>query len=218
MLSPSAVKDFYDRFGTRQDSQGFYEDVALDDLVAHAALPEARAIVEFGCGTGRLAKRILTLAPEASYTGFEVSTTMVRLARDSLASFGDRASVQLLEPGTVRLPVPDQSSDRLISTYVLDLLPSADIETFLQQARRVLKPDGRLCLVSLTNGRSMLPRVVSRLWTLVHRVRPQLVGGCRPIELEDYCSRASWDVLHQRTVVSWAISSEVLVARPRSQL
>lgn len=216
VLSPLAVKQFYDRFGARQDSQAFYEDDALDDLLASAALADARSVVEFGCGTGRLAKRLLTSFPQASYRGFDVSTTMLSLARSRLARFGDRASVQQLEPGALHLPILDHSCDRLLSTYVLDLLPPTDIETFFRQARRVLGPDGRVCLVSLTTGASAFPRMVARLWGLIYRVRPQLVGGCRPIELGQYCDRADWAILHQRTVVRWAIPSEVLVARPHA--
>ena len=29
MLDPAAVQAYYDRFGKKQDSQGFYEDLAL---------------------------------------------------------------------------------------------------------------------------------------------------------------------------------------------
>lgn len=94
MLGPAAIKQFYDRFGGRQDGQAFYEDRALDDLRAHAAFAEARTIAELGCGTGRFAARILTACPEAAYVGFDVSTTMLRLARSSLARFGERASVR----------------------------------------------------------------------------------------------------------------------------
>lgn len=139
---------------------------------------------------------------------------MLGLARDSLSAFGPRASVLQLEPGTVRLPVPDRSTDRLLSTYVLDLLPPGDIAAFFQEAHRALTPDGRLCLVSLTTGDAGLPRLVAYLWSMVHRLRPQLVGGCRPIRLGEYCAAAQWEILHHQTVTSWAIPSEVLVARP----
>ena len=216
MLSPASVQRFYDRFGARQDSQAFYEDRALDALLANSALADAHTILEFGCGSGRFAKRILTLFPEALYEGFDVSTTMVGLARRSLTGFGDRAVVHQLEPGTVELPVRDQSTDRVISTYVLDLLPIPDIKIFFEEARRVLTPQGRLSLVSLTNGGGALTRVISRLWHLVFRLNPHLVGGCRPIELGQFCEQARWDIVHHATAVRWAISSEVLVARPHA--
>jgi ubiquinone/menaquinone biosynthesis C-methylase UbiE len=140
---------------------------------------------------------------------------MLGLARDSLLAFGPRASLLQLEPGTVRLPMPDRSTDRLLSTYVLDLLPSGDIAVFFQEAHRVLTPDGRLCLVSLTTGDTGLPRLVAHVWSMVHRFSPRLVGGCRPIRLGESCEAAQWEILHHRTVTSWAIPSEVLVARPR---
>ncbi len=215
VLSPDGVKRYYDRSGTFQDRQGFYEDAALDDLVAHAAFDEARAIVELGCGTGRFAQRLLALSPAARYEGFDVSTTMLDIAGDRLAGPVDRARLHRLDPGTVRLPLPDRSADRFVSAYVLDLLPPADIHTTLDEARRVLVPGGLLCLVSLTTGRPVFPWIVAHAWNVVFRLRPQLVGGCRPIELGDYCGEPAWDILHRRTLVRWGISSEAVVATPR---
>ena len=58
-LTHAQAAAFYDRFGSRQDLQRFYEDAAIDRLLANAALPQAHAVVEFGCGTGRLAARML---------------------------------------------------------------------------------------------------------------------------------------------------------------
>ena len=216
MLNPADVKDFYDRFGSRQDRQGFYEDAALEELSAHADFRAARAIVEFGCGTGRFAHQVLSLATDATYVGLDVSTTMVQLARARLAPFGPRARVDQLEAGSVHLPIGARAADRIISTYVLDLLPATDIATFCQEARRVLSPEGRLCLISLTPGVSPLPRLVSRLWDAVFRLRPSLVGGCRPISLSSYCDRQLWDVEYHRTVSQWALSSEVLIVRPHA--
>jgi len=214
MLTPSAVKQFYDRFGARQDRQGFYEDAALDDLVAHADFPGAGAIVEFGCGTGRFAERVLAQASSARYVGFDVSTTMVELARGRMARFGDRAQVRQLDPGTVSLPLPDHSADRMVSTYVLDLLPEADIATFLREALRVLAPHGLLGLVSLTRGETPLPRLGAQLWMGAYRIRPQLVGGCRPVRLRPSCDPARWEVVHHRVLARWGIPSEILVAHP----
>ena len=51
MLSRDEAKAFYDRFGAKQDSQGFYEDRALEDLMEHVDVDEAEAGFEFGCGT-----------------------------------------------------------------------------------------------------------------------------------------------------------------------
>jgi len=217
MLSASAVKDFYDRFGARQDKQGFYEDSALDELCAHASFADAGEILEFGCGTGRFARRILTEATAATYLGLDVSTTMVGLARSRLASFGSRARVRQTGVGSILLPVADRSADRIVSTYVLDLLPDTDIRTFFEEARRVAAPEARLCLVSLTHGAPGLARVVSGLWERAFRLRPALVGGCRPIALGTYLDETIWEVEYRQTTTQWAITSDVLVARRFSE-
>ena len=54
-LSIPEARRFYDRFGAKQDKQVWYEAAALDDLVLHSDLANARSIFELGCGTGRLA-------------------------------------------------------------------------------------------------------------------------------------------------------------------
>lgn len=215
MLDHDRARAVYDRIGAAQDTQGFYERPALDALMRHADFEHARAVFEFGCGTGRLASRLLEhhLPPEARYHGIDLSTTMVRLARRRLARFGERASVVQCD-GTPRLDVPDGTVDRCLSTYVLDLLPEPEIRIFLEDARRALAPHGRLCLVGLTAGAHGLPRLVTHLWTRLQRMAPALVGGCRPIELRAFVTAPAWRIEHAEVITSWAVPSEILVASP----
>jgi SAM-dependent methyltransferase len=75
VLSPSAAQAYFDQFGKKQNSQGFYENPALDDLIAHASFQDARSVFEFGCGTGKFAAHLLEnhLSPTASYLGCDIS-------------------------------------------------------------------------------------------------------------------------------------------------
>ena len=57
-LTASEAEAYYNRFGKKQDSQGFYEDPALNDLIAHASFQDAQRVFEFGCGTGKFAARL----------------------------------------------------------------------------------------------------------------------------------------------------------------
>jgi len=215
-LSHDAARRFYDRFGAKQDQQGFYEDRATRVLRQHADWPQAQAVFEFGCGTGRFAAELLAeaLPPTATYTGCDLSTTMVDLAHQRLASFAARAQVRLSD-GAPRIDAADATYDRVVSNYVLDLLSSADIGAVIAEAHRVLRPGGLLCLVGLTPGTTVLSRVVTSVWMGIHRMRPSLVGGCRPLELRDYLDRARWDIVHRSVVVAFGIASEVVVVRRR---
>jgi len=218
MLSTEDAKKFYDRFGAKQDRQAFYEDEAIDDLLAHMDLSHASVVYEFGCGTGRFAERILDggLPDDARYRGVDLSQTMVELATGRLKRFGDRAQIARGD-GAPRIDAPDGSVDAVVSNYVLDLLSPDDICAFLSECRRVLKDGGQLGLISLTYGTTPLSRVVMALWRAVFRLRPKTVGGCRPVSLRDYLDEATWQIVHRQVIVAWGIPSETVIVSPRSQ-
>jgi len=215
VLTPSQLRKFYDHWGTRQDTQAFYEDAALDDLVAHAAFGQAASLFEFGCGTGRFASRLLTkhLPHSASYLGVDISKTMIEIAGKRISPFAYRARVELTD-GSVVFPLPDRSVDRVVSTYVIDLLSEADIQKAISEAGRVLKPGGKLCLLSLTAGNTMTSRLVTGLWSALFRLHAPLVGGCRPIRIESFVSPKHWVVEYRNVVTRFGVPSEVLIATP----
>jgi len=212
-LSTAQAKRFYDRFGSRQDWQGFYENPAINELIAHAAFDSAHSVFEFGCGTGALAARLLQhhLPTEARYVGFDISTTMILLAQEHLKPWSERARVHKSD-GSPSIPEPDHSFDRFVSTYVLDLLAPDFIERLLSEAHRVLVPGGKLCLVSMTFGASPISLAVCWGWQRLWRLSPGVVGGCHPIELLEYLPSGAWKPNHQTKVTSWGVTSEVLVA------
>lgn len=218
VLDPAAAQTYYDRFGGKQDSQGFYEDPAIDELVAHADFRGARRVFEFGCGTGKFAAGLLEkhLPAAATYFGCDISPVMVDLAKRRLEAHGERAEV-VRSDGAIRFPVPGRSADRIVATYVLDLLSTADIERFFAEARRVLTPGGRVCLASLTAGAGIPSRLVSALWMAVFRLRPGLVGGCRPIRLEAFVDPAAWEIMRRAVVTPFAVPSEVLILQNKAE-
>ena len=210
---PQRIVNFYDRFGSKQDSQGFYEDAALDDLVGAGGFEQAHSILEVGCGTGKFAARLLKniLGHDAHYVGIDVSSTMVALARGRLSPWKDRATIHH-SSGDLDFSSLGGPFDRVIFTYVFDLFSDDQTRAALGAAHSVLRPQGRLCAAGLTVGETMLSRIASATWSLAHRVAPYAVGGCRPVRLIDFLSQAQWRVLHRKVVVSLLIPSEVIVA------
>jgi SAM-dependent methyltransferase len=94
-LTPSEARAFYDKFGKKQDTQGFYENPAMDDLIAYANFYDAQKVFEFGCGTGKFASRLLEehLSSSARYVGCDVSPTMVNLATRQLLLYAKQAKI-----------------------------------------------------------------------------------------------------------------------------
>ncbi|MEJ2133192.1 MAG: class I SAM-dependent methyltransferase, partial [Gammaproteobacteria bacterium] len=137
---------------------------------------------------------------------------MVELTRERIARFGERATVQQSDGGP-RLRVESGAFDRIVCTYVLDILSDDDIAAFLEEAHRSLGRGGLMGLTSLTYGHTTSAQLVQDLWIALHRVNPAWVGGCRPLRLLDRLPEGSWRIVDHRVITSYFISCEVLVAR-----
>ena len=212
-LSTAEARKYYDRHSAKQDKQGWYEDKPLSEMCEHAQLQDAASVLEFGCGTGRLAKDLLSdhLPETATYIGQDLSPEMVARAEARIAPFTDRAEIRLTE-GEIRFDVADESRDKVMACYVLDLLSATDIDLFFTEAHRVLKPGGLLCTASLTRGTSPSSKLVSQMWSLVQKLAPNRVGGCRPLTLREKFDVQHWSVQHHQTVTASGVPSEVLIA------
>ena len=216
VLTHEQAQAFYNRMGAKQDWQAFYEAKATHDLITHASFETAQAVFEFGCGTGAFAERLLAthLEPSACYAAVDSSPTMIRLAQARLARFGSRVQVWQTD-GPLRFEAASGSYDRFVSTYVADLLSASDIAEMLSEAHRLLRPEGLLCLVSLTPGPTWFSRLVTGLWTGIHRLEPSLVGGCRPLELQMLLPALGWQLVSVNVVTAFGIPSEIVVAKPQ---
>ncbi|MDC8982347.1 class I SAM-dependent methyltransferase [Mycobacterium marinum] len=214
-LSLSQARSVYDRIGRIQDWQAFYEDETLDRLVANAALAPGQTIFEFGCGTGKLAANLLAELPASvNYVGVDISPVMINLATSRLAPWADRAKVTLVD-GSLPLPAGDRSADRVLSTFVFDLLDEAYARAVLDDLRRILTADGLLCVASLSYGERPLERVACRAWNGLWRVAPQLVGGCRPISVSALLD-PGWKLAHHSHVHRFGLVMEVVIASPNA--
>lgn len=213
MFSYQQAKAFYDRFGKKQDWQGFYEDVATEALIRNGEFDKASSVLEFGCGTGRFGERLLEehLAANATYVGVDISDTMVALAKERVVRFELRAEVYLTD-GSPRLDFGTRTFDRFVSNYVLDLLAFEDIRAILQEAWRVLSEGGLLGLTSLTHGFTSISRLVESIWRALYSIRPRLVGGCRPIGLVELATGPGWRIRYNDKFSRYGVPSEALVA------
>lgn len=212
-VSHAQARRIYDLIGRHQDSRLLGEHRALEELARLGSFEEAHDVFEFGCGTGRFAASLLRtrLPVDCRYVAVDVSPKMVALARTTLAEWSDRASVDLTE-GSMSLESDDAQFDHFVCTYVLDLLSPEDTESLLSEARRVLRPGGLLCLAGLTVGATPSARLLTSLWRRAWRVRPWLVGGCRPVAVAELLTGPTWKIRDGTAVNAHTLASDVIVA------
>jgi ubiquinone/menaquinone biosynthesis C-methylase UbiE len=212
-LTAKQTRRVYDRIGRIQDLQTVYEHRAIAALLEHGDFEHAHAVCELGHGTGALAERLLRdrLPTDARYCGIDLSPHMHELTTRRLRPFADRVELRIGN-ALPRLPYPEESVDRFLAAYVLDLLSPDDIACIIDEAHRLLAPGGLLCLASLTTGATRPARLLTHAWNALWSLRPVLVGGCRPITISEYLPQTTWTLRHHQTVTTLGVTSEIVVA------
>jgi O-antigen biosynthesis protein len=122
---------------------------ALCDFVR--SLERAEDVLDLGAGDGRLSACLQT----ARLTLADVSGVALKRARERLPE----ARVVELEPDAP-LPLPDSSFDVVLCAETLEHV--RDVQLLLSEARRVLRPGGRLALTTPAHGRTTALRLLLR--------------------------------------------------------
>ncbi|MFH8343539.1 SAM-dependent methyltransferase [Streptomyces sp. NPDC018045] len=137
----------------------------LADVLADGLPPDAR-LLDIGCGTGGPAIHL------ARRTGGRV--TGITVSREQLARCGERLSattgladrVDFAYGNVMRLGYPDDSFD---AAWSIDCFPHlSDRPAGLREARRVLRPGGRLLMTEFTRRGTAAPaetEAFTQLWT-----------------------------------------------------
>lgn len=123
---------------------------AFDAIAAHAPLDEVEAVLDFGCGCGRVTRYWAGFG--ASIAGSDLDPGAIEWCRRNLG-FG-RFEVNGLEPP---LAFEDASFDLVYALSVFTHLPAGLQLAWREELRRVLRPGGLLLVT--THGRSYLPRL-----------------------------------------------------------
>ena len=105
-------------------------------------LPDSWIVADLGCGTGQLLPVLSPLV--ARVVGVDASDEMLAAARARAASL---PNVELRRGSLEALPLPDGAVDAAVMMLVLHHLPSPG--RALAEARRILKPGGRLLVVDM---------------------------------------------------------------------
>jgi len=114
-------------------------------------------ILDLGCGTGEITRRLAQRYPQATLLGIDILESNLAVARRDSVAFAEQISY---EPGDAfALAHADASFDLVVCRHMSQAVP--DFAQVLAQISRVLKPGGWLHLLSEDYGMLHMP-VVAR--------------------------------------------------------
>ena len=101
-------------------------------------------ILDLACGPGSLTKDLSLTFPQARITAVDISFPYLKEAQKRLRSF---SKISFLQANAENLPFKDKHFDAITCSYLFHELPQKNRLIVLQEALRVLKPGGLLCIV-----------------------------------------------------------------------
>ena len=202
--SYNRISRFYDLIA------GWSEKKGRETGLARLAAKDGERVLEIGFGTG-LALRALARAvgETGRVCGLDLSEVMLSLAHTRLDRAGLAARVELRTGDALTLPYPDRSFDAVFMSFVLELFDTPEVPVVLAECRRVLRPGGRIGVVSISaSGPKTLVRLAYE-WS--HRRFPRVVD-CRPIPVQAILESGEFSPQSAETIEMWGLGVEIVVA------
>jgi tRNA (uracil-5-)-methyltransferase TRM9 len=178
-------QSFYSRFANEFSETRSSAQTRLNRIVKY--VPDRAAVLEIGCGNGRLAERLEREARPLTYLGVDAAPEMVQIANARRAALRFvQAQFQVADitaPGW-NAGFSDAPFDLVVALAVLHHIPSVELrQAVLRDAHGVLKPGGTLVM---TNWQFMNSERMRK------KIEPWGTLGIDERELEDGDALLRW--------------------------
>jgi ubiquinone/menaquinone biosynthesis C-methylase UbiE len=132
---------------------------------------------------------------------------MVRKAKRRLEKLSILKKADLFRGDASKLPFENNTFDAVFISFTLELFDTPEIPQVLGEIKRVIKPDGRLGVISLPKQ----PSLVIKLYEWVHHKWPKYID-CRPIYLAANIKEAGFKILIHKRVRLAILPAEIVTA------
>jgi len=204
VMAPGSAT-LFDRWSASYDRPGFqnatYRPVH-DAVLKRLAAERPGVIVDLGCGTGQLTRRLMERYPDAQVVGVDYSNGMLSEAGDRIG-----AGVLLMQADAQQLPLRSGSADLVVCTE--------SFHWFRDQAGAaagladLIRPGGQLVIASIAAVTDLGEFAVRR----VSGSGGQPIRALTPHRLKRLLGNAGFDVVAQRRVqragfVPWPVLTD----------
>jgi ubiquinone/menaquinone biosynthesis C-methylase UbiE len=211
-------RKFYDRIANAYDFiADSNEHKARQQGERALELQAGESVLEIGFGTGNTAIDLAGMVgAEGKVCGIDISSGMLEVAEKKVQEAG-LSNIGLKVGDARELPYEDGSFDAAFTSFTLELFPEEDIPTVLGEVKRVLKPGGRLGVVSMATVKDgEHESVLEKTYKWMHVHFPHLVD-CRPIDPAAALTSAGFQVQSEDRIMIWTMPVAVVVGRMKDE-
>jgi tRNA (cmo5U34)-methyltransferase len=156
-----------DRFSNLETGQSATVDAPLAmTLVAQAAAaatPQARQVVDVGCGAGNYTLKLLQFLPNLDVTLIDLSRNMLNRALERISE-KTSGQVTAIQSDIRQFDLPDNSCDLILASAVLHhLRTDAEWESVFTTFHQAMRPGGSIWIFDLIE--SSIPAIQAVMWT-----------------------------------------------------
>lgn len=171
---------------------------------------QGERVLEIGSGTGRALTWLCgQVKASGEVHGIDLSRGMLQMAQKKLANSTVSCRISLVEGDGACLPYAGERFNTVFLSFTLELFDTPEIPTVLGECARVLKPGGRLGVVSLFKDSH--PGAIVRMYEWFHKTLPGIVD-CRPINTSSLIQASGFELKHRIMKSMWGLPVEILVA------
>jgi demethylmenaquinone methyltransferase/2-methoxy-6-polyprenyl-1,4-benzoquinol methylase len=205
------ARQYYDRISRIYDYlTGAFERKFAERALDRLAVSEGESVLEIGFGSGHCLQLIAEQIGETGTAhGIDISPGMLGVSQRRLNKAGLLDRVQLYTGDAVNLPYSDCIFDAVFMSFTLELFDTGDIPLVIEEISRVLKPGGRLGVVSMSQeyGRPL----ILRLYEFAHTRWPKY-ADCRPIYAARSLRDAGYEIKIKEKAGLFGLPNEIAVA------
>jgi demethylmenaquinone methyltransferase/2-methoxy-6-polyprenyl-1,4-benzoquinol methylase len=168
-------------------------------------------VLEIGFGTGHaLLALAATVGNSGRVVGVDISRGMFKVASDRIACAKLIHRITLEQGDAAALPFEADFFDAIFISFTLELFDTPEIATVLSECRRVLKVDGRICVVAM--ARDEHENLPQRIYKWFHQCLPAYVD-CRPIYVQSALMQAGFQIQEVARKQMWGLPVEICIAQ-----
>jgi demethylmenaquinone methyltransferase/2-methoxy-6-polyprenyl-1,4-benzoquinol methylase len=188
-----AKSDPWSRLAGLYDLQLPLERPAVKALIELLEVSEQDSLLDLATGTAAVLRELARSAkPPRSVTGVDRAPAMLAQAPELPAGW------TLLEADARALPFADESFDVVTASYLLHLIDRDDRARVIREARRVLRPGGRLGVVTVAPPVGPLSSLASRPIRALAARSSGVLAGLRPLDPREELQAAGLRPLRAR--------------------